>query len=150
MSQKKSPKKSFDEFTNLCQKGNFKKVSEYYDEKEEVDFDQFDSDNITALIAACYSNNLKTVEYIVEHGGDVNLRAKNCMQFTPLMIACSKENADIVEYLINHEANKSLTDGSGNDALYYTKYNAHKTDDCLSKMWSLLIDMPKDKKSMYL
>ena len=95
--------------------GDKRKVKEFLN-KDKVDVNARDWDQLTALIGAASSGHLDVVKYLVDQGANVNAKDKD--DITALMEASIMGHTNIVKYLISKKATVDLPAASGVTALW--------------------------------
>jgi|GEM_PF-2445749 len=117
---------------NYCENSSFANASEkeYPDIVQSlanININQKDNRNNTALMMACKNGHFDIVQYLVEHGAKIN--TKNKFNETPLIFACLNERFDMVQYLVDHGADIHCENNYGQTPLKIAllKNNDHLT-----------------------
>lgn len=90
----------------------------------DAEIDPRDHQGMTPLLHACTGPFPETVTLLINAGADINAR-ESSEGFTPLMMAAGLGQAPTVKLLLEHEADKSLRDVDGDQAIDHARNSNH-------------------------
>ncbi len=104
--------------------GHFDAVEKLINKGAEVD--SLDKGGYSAMMLAASNNFPFIVELLIEKGADVN-RIETTNGWTALIWATKRGHEETVQVLINHQADKSIKDYTGLNAIDYAQQKNFKT-----------------------
>lgn len=93
-----------DEFRAILNKGNFRKINDFLDQKS-IAINFLDAAN-TPITKSIAKKDLNIIEFLLQKGADPNI--PNGLGQTPLQLAIRYETQDILELLLEYKANPNL------------------------------------------